>query len=226
MVSFCATMPELQPKLKIFFAGSSREALNSMFRKCKAPLFESAMPLSLPVLRRDFVEGRAEIFRQMTRWQMVVDDLGQVFQRLTHVPTYLNQVVIHTVVSLPADPRQGFRRWQEGMRATGWQEQCPKLKAIDQINLQHLAHERPESLFGSDFSVMISTCLTDGKSYTPQRIQAVVNRLTRAAILAPKGEAGEYEIEDRAVAIYLAAHTPRDWARRFIEVRRASGRAR
>ena len=210
VATFRATMLELQPKLKIFFTGSSREALNSMFRKRKAPLFESAMPMSLPELGRDFVEDRAEIFRQMTRRQMVVDDLDQVFQRVSHVPMYLNQIVMHTVVSLTADPWEGFRRWQEDMGEAGLREQWSKLKAIDQIILQHLAHERPESLFGSDFSALVSTRLADGKPYTPQRIQTVVNRLTRAAILAPKGEAGEYEIEDRAFAIYLAAHTSAD----------------
>ena len=50
---------------------------------------------------------------------------------------------------------------------------------------QHFAHERPETLVGCDVSAMVSTRQANGRAHTPQRIQAVVNPLTKAAILTP-----------------------------------------
>ena len=205
VAAFRATMQELQPELKLFFTGSSRDALNTMFRKRKAPLFESAMSLSLPELGNDFVEDRAAVFEKMTGKPMDLAELSKVFDSVAHVPMYLNQIILHTVVSLTTDPWEGFRRWKHELGETGPREQWLKLKPVDKIIMEHLAHKLPESLFSAEFSAKVSKILGEPKPYTPQRIQTAVNRLVKNMVLAPKGETGEYEIEDRALAIYVAA---------------------
>ena len=208
VAAFRATMQELQPKLKLFFTGSSRDALNTMFRKRKAPLFESAMSLTLPELGKDFVEDRAAVFEEMTGKPMDVAELSKVFDTVAHVPMYLNQIILHTVVSLTTDPWEGFRRWKHELGETGPREQMLKLKPVDKIIIEHLAKGMPESLFSVEFSDKVSRALPEPKPYTPQRIQTAVNRLVKSMVLAPKGETGEYEIEDRALAIYAAAAVP------------------
>ena len=208
VAAFRATMQELQPKLKLFFTGSSRDALNTMFRKRKAPLFESAMPLPLPELGNDFAEDRATVFEEMTGKPMDVVELIKVFDAVARVPMYLNQIILHTVVSLTADPWEGFRRWKHELGEAGQREQWLKLKPVDKIIMEHLAHKLPESLFGAEFSAKVSRILGEPKPYTPQRIQTAVNRLVKNMVLAPKGGAGEYEIEDRALAIYISAAAP------------------
>jgi len=208
VAAFRATMQELQSKLKLFFTGSSRDALNTMFRKRKAPLFESAMSLPLPELSDDFAEDRAAIFQDMTGKPMNVAELSKVFDAVARVPMYLNQIILHTVVSLTTDPWEGFRRWKHELGETGAREQWLKLKPVDRIIMEHLANQLPESLFSVEFSAKVSRELCEPKPYTPQRIQTAVNRLVKSMVLAPKGEAGEYEIEDRAIAIYVAATEP------------------
>lgn len=208
VAAFRATMQELQPQLKLFFTGSSRNALNNMFRKRKAPLFESAMSLPLPELGNDFVGDRAAVFEEMTGKPMDIAELAKVFDAIARVPMYLNQIILHTVVSLTTDPWEGFRRWKHELGETGPREQWLKLKPVDRIIMEHLAHQLPESLFSAEFSAKVSRILAEPKPYTPQRIQTAVNRLVKNMILAPKGEAGEYEIEDRAIAIYVAATAP------------------
>ncbi|WP_440986205.1 hypothetical protein ACQHIH_21935 (plasmid) [Xanthomonas sontii] len=208
VAAFRATMLELQPKLKLFFTGSSRDALNTMFRKRKAPLFDSAMSLPLPELEKDFVEDRAEIFREMTGKAMDVEALSRVFDNVAHVPLYLNQIILHTVVSLTSDPWEGFRRWRMDVGEAGLREQWVKLKPVDRVILTHLANDRPGSLFSAEFSAKVTQAIGEPKPYTPQRIQTVVNRLVKSAVLAPKGGHGEYEIEDRALAIYIGTSVP------------------
>lgn len=204
VAAFRATMLELQPKLKIFFTGSSRDALNEMFRKRKAPLFDAALSLTLPDLGIDFVENRAFVFRQMTGRAIDVAALIEVFQRISHVPLYMNQIILHMVVGLTSDPWVGLERWRQEMGETGLHEQWLNLKPVDRIILRHLASRRPESLFGAEFSALVTDQNCGKSACNPQRIQTAVNRLVKQLVLAPTGEKGEYEIEDRALATYLA----------------------
>lgn len=204
VAAFRATMLELQPRLKIFFTGSSRDALNEMFRKRKAPLFDAALSLTLPNLGIDFVENRAVVFKQMTGRDVDVAALAEVFQRIAHVPLYMNQIILHMVVGLTADPWDGLERWRQEMGETGLREQWLSLKPVDRIILQHLAKRRPESLFGAEFSASVTDQMIEKSACTPQRIHTAVNRLVKQLVLAPTGVKGEYEIEDRALATYLA----------------------
>jgi len=204
VAAFRASMLELQPKLKIFFTGSSRDALNEMFRKREAPLFDAALSLTLPDLGIDFVENRAFLFRQMTGRAIDVAALIEVFRRISHVPLYMNQIILHMVVGLTSDPWAGLERWRKEMGETGLHEQWLSLKPVDRIILRHLASRRPESLFGAEFSALVTGQHTEKTACNPQRIQTAVNRLVKQLVLAPTGEKGEYEIEDRALATYLA----------------------
>lgn len=54
VAAFRATMQELQPRLKLLFISSSRNALNNMFRKRHAPMFESAMSITLVAVKPGF----------------------------------------------------------------------------------------------------------------------------------------------------------------------------
>lgn len=202
---FRASMLELQPKLKLFFTGSSRDALNEMFRKRRAPLFDAALSLPLPQLGNDFVANRAHIFAQMTGRKVDQTELASVFERIARVPLYLNQILLHMVVGITSNPWDGLRRWQHEIGETGLREQWLRLKPIDRIILQHLATQQPESLFSTDFSAMVTDRLDEKNACNPQRVQTAVNRLVKNLVLAPKGEKGEYEIEDRALATYLAS---------------------
>lgn len=52
---------------------------------------------------------------------------------------------------------------------------------------------------------MVTDRLEEKNACNPQRVQTAVNRLVKNLVLTPKGKKGEYEIEDRALATYLAS---------------------
>jgi hypothetical protein len=52
---------------------------------------------------------------------------------------------------------------------------------------------------------MVTDRLEEKNACNPQRVQTAVNRLVKNLVLAPRGEKGEYEIEDRVLATYLAS---------------------
>lgn len=201
VAAFRAAMLELRPSLKLFFTGSSRDALNSMFRRRRAPLLDSAMSLPLPTLGADFARDRAGVFRRMSGRETDPDVLAEVFEQVGRVPKYLNLIVLHMVVAGTTDPWVGFAKWrdQEGEVRLG--EQWKTLNPLDKVIVEHLALGGAD-LFSRSFASKANERVQKGE-VTPTKVQTAVKRLIREDILAPTGEPGEYELEDRAFKIYV-----------------------
>lgn len=201
VAAFRAAMLELRPSLKLFFTGSSRDALNSMFRRRKAPLLDSAISLPLPLLDEDFARDRAEVYRRMSNRDTDPKALAAVFERVGHVPKYLNLIVLHMVVAASQDPWVGFERWREQEGEVRLGAQWKALKPLDKVLVEHLALGGSD-LFSKGFAAKANETLGQS-SVTPPKVQTAVRRLINEDILAPTGEPGEYEIEDRAFKIYV-----------------------
>lgn len=130
--------------------------------------------------------------------------LASVFERIARVPLYLNQIILHMVVGITSDPWDGLRRWQHEIGETGLREQWLRLKPIDRIILQHW---RTTSRRACSVRTSAPWPLIDWRR-TTRATPAGSNRRQSTGeelALAPKGEKGEYEIEDRALATYLAS---------------------
>lgn len=195
-----ATMLELRPSLKLFFTGSSRAALNSMFRSRRAPLFESAMPVPLPILDRAFSEDRAAVYTQMSSRQTDADVLDAVFEQVGRIPKYLNSILIHMVASLSSDPWAGYESWLQSEGRDRLSDLWASLKPIDRHILAHLAMGGA-ALFSAQFIARAEEATQT--ALTPAKVQTAVKRLVRADVLAPTGVEGEYELEDRAFMLYV-----------------------
>jgi len=201
VAAFRAAMLELRPSLKLFFTGSSRDALNSMFRRRKAPLLDSAMSLPLPLLDDAFATDRAEVYSRMTGRETDPAKLAEVFERVGHVPKYLNLIVLHMVVAASNDPWVGFERWREQEGEVRLSAQWNGLKPLDKVIVEHLSLGGGD-LFSKAFAAKANQRLKQS-AVTPPKVQTAVRRLINEDILAPSGETGVYEVEDRAFKIYV-----------------------
>lgn len=203
VAAFRAAMLESRDRLRLFFTGSSRDALNTMFRNRKAPLFESAMTVPLPVLDDGFAEDRAALYREMTGRTTDAGELLKVFNRVGRVPKYLNLILLHMVTGTTTDPWEGFDAWRhvEGRERLG--QMWTDLRPLDRLIVERLVGPAPDDLFSDEFSSRATAALAGPTAVTPAKVQTAVKRLVRNDVLAPAGEHGAYEIEDRAFAIYI-----------------------
>lgn len=196
-------MQRHQGKLLVFYTGSSREALNNMFRRQRAPLFESAHPLPLPDLDRDFVVDRAELLRQRTGIVVDVDELDQAFERVGRSPEFLNALVIHMMIEGHGDVRLAMQRWLEAQGEDGFGPRLAGLGEIDRAVLQLLAMPDHPKAFSKAGVALVSAAMGNGREVTTSRIQASLKRLQRLELVAPTGGYGEYEIDDRGLLLHL-----------------------
>lgn len=201
VAAFRAATLELRPSLKVVYTGSSRNALNAMFRHRKAPLFESAMTVSLPILDRAFSIDRAEVYESITGRGIDATALDAVFDEVGRIPKYLNLILVHMVLGRIVDPWTGFTTWLEAEGRDRLSGMWAALKPLDRLIVAELSGDDGEELFGAAFARRASEHL--GAAITPQKVQAAVRRMVRNAILSPTGVEGGYEIEDRAFALHV-----------------------
>lgn len=203
VAAFRTALQKHQGKLLVFYTGSSREALNTMFRRQKAPLFESAFPLTLPDLERDFVVDRAEFLRERTFLVVDVDALDAVFERLGRSPEYLNAIIINLMIGGHTDVDAAMHAWVESQREAGFGARLHELNAYDRAVLRMLAQpERPKA-FSKEALDLVRSVLPADAAITTSRIQGSMRRLMRHQLVAPTGEYGDYEIDDRGLMIWL-----------------------
>lgn len=141
VATFRATMAELQPSLKLFYTGSSRAALNSMFSRRRAPLFESAMTVPLPILDSAFPKDRAALYQAMTKRRTDAKVLDKVFEQVGRIPKYLNSIIVHMTVGLTSDPWAGYESWLETEGRERLADLWASLKPVDRVIVAHLAFE-------------------------------------------------------------------------------------
>ena len=98
VAAFRTALQKHRGRLLVFYTGSSRAALNGMFRRSKAPLFQSTHSLTLPELDRGFIEDRAAFLAQRSGLEVDVDSLHAAFARLGHSPEFLNGLILDMMI--------------------------------------------------------------------------------------------------------------------------------
>jgi hypothetical protein len=200
VAAFRAAIQRYRGQLILFYTGSSREALNAMFRRHKAPLFASAHPLTLPDLGEEFVADRAAFLQERTGLRVHVPTLEQAFIRMGRTPEFLNSLIINLMLAGSTDIAGAIDAWLRHQ-----QEETSVLLAeltpLDLAVLGLLAKPVPPKLFGREALAYITQAT--GEPITTGRIQTAIKRLSRKDLVAPTGGHGEYEVNDRAMLVYL-----------------------
>jgi hypothetical protein len=203
VAAFRTALQKHQGRLMVFYTGSSREALNQMFRRQRAPLFESAHPLTLPDLGRDFVEDRAVFLEDRTGLTVDVDALARAFERLGHSPEYLNAIIIHLMIGKHTDVDQAMHAWVESQREAGFGARLAELSAYDRAVLHMLAQPDRPKAFSKEAVALVKGYLGNDGPVNTGRIQTSIRKLSRQELVAPTGETGDYEIDDRGLLIWI-----------------------
>jgi hypothetical protein len=197
-------LQKFQGKLLVFYTGSSREQLNAMFRKQKAPLFASAMPVQLPELHDDFVDDRLAFLAQRSAVAVSKTDFLQAFDDLGRTPEFFNELVLHLIIAGDGNVSKALEAWQSAHREAGAGAVLDELRPIELAVMHLLAMRDHPSVYSADGVAFVEQWTSDAGKVTPARIQTVINKLMKLDLVAPTGKvAGDYEIEDRAILIQL-----------------------
>lgn len=203
VAAFRTALQKHRARLLVFYTGSSRAALNAMFRRARAPLFQSAHPLALPELDRGFVEDRAEFLRERTGIVVAVDELGAAFERLGKSPEFLNWLILDMMIRGDGNIQVSMHAWLENRRSEVFDHALDVANDIDLGVLIALAVPDHPACFSAESVKLVQNFCGDELKITSSKIQTSLNRLAKKGLVAPTGNKGEYEIEDRSLLVWL-----------------------
>ncbi|MGN6480583.1 hypothetical protein [Luteibacter sp.] len=197
-------LQKFQGKLLVFYTGSSREQLNAMFRKQRAPLFASTMAVQLPELHDDFVDDRLAFLAQRSVATVSKREFVQAFDDLGRTPGFFNELVLHLIIAGDGDLGKAMNAWRKAHVEAGAGAQLESLRPMEMAVMQLLAMRDHPSVYSADAAEFIKRSIDDAESVTPAKIQTAIKKLMRLDLVAPTGKvAGDYEIDDRAILIQL-----------------------
>lgn len=205
IAAFRTAAQDLEGRLTLFYTGSSRADLNAMFRKSKAPLFQSAQPLQLPDLGRGFVQSRADYLMDVADLEIDVDALERVFLAIDSTPLFLNEIVVDMLAANSTDMPAAIVRWLEDKRENEFEARFNALRKLDVAVALWLATPGERSVYTAEARLFYAQSLASSERLrmdTPD-IQNAVRRLTKAEVIEPTGATGEYEHVDRGFLIFL-----------------------
>lgn len=204
IAAFRTVVQDLEGRVTLFYTGSSRSDLNEMFRKAKAPLFQSAQPMQLPALDRGFVQSRADYLQHVAGLEVDVDELERVFLALDATPLFLNEIVVDMLAANSNDISAAVRRWLEDKRDNEFEERFETMRELDVAVALWLATPGERSVYTAEARAFYADVgeFSDFRMEPPD-IQNAVRRLMKSQVIEPTGAKGEYEHVDRGFLIFL-----------------------
>jgi hypothetical protein len=203
VASLRTIIQKLQGKLLVFYTGSSRDGLNSMFRQHKAPLFASAMPLQLDDLGDDFIEDRVAFVAERSHVPIMRQALSGAFERVGKTPEFLNEIILHLIIAGDGDVERAMEAWRRSHRDAGVGAIIAELKPFELALMQFLAQPSHPSVYSNEAMTQLQAALGELPAVSTTLVQGALRRLARLDLVAPTGKTGEYAIEDRAVLLEL-----------------------
>ena len=211
LVSFLRTLiDEHREKLFVVYTGSSRDGLQRLFSRRKAPLFRSSSQIDLPPLGSEFVRHMTETFELATQRKIDFTSALWSFHELKRVPKDFRAVIEHMVLSGETDITEATREYAEQIDDEAqYLQQWRRLKPIDQAVLAWIASDQ-SGPYTDDAKAYIATWLgCETEDVRPHMIQNAINRL-RGEFIA-KLDHGLWDFEDQNL---------REWVRILIQLDR------
>ena len=203
IAAFRTVLQDLEDRLSVIFTGSSRDGLNRLFQRAKAPLFRSAESVALPNLGDEFVDSRADYLADVANLQVDRDALKLLFPRLRYTPQFLNEVVRGMLVVGDADVDEAHRRWLEGKRSGEYADLIDSLADEDLAIVLWLATSGESSVYTTEARGAMAGFMSTADAPGTPRIQSAIRRLVQAGIVDPVGVKGSYELADQGLQIIL-----------------------
>jgi hypothetical protein len=209
-----AALQAHQGRILPLFTGSSRTALNSMFRSAKAPLFHSTLTMPFPVLGRDFIVDRVKVLRDRApKLKVPTQPLFELFETLGHSPFHVNGMISQALLKNTDKVPEIYEYWLEAMASEeDYQGQISGLKPLQFAILLALATwPRGDSIKPGLFSEAMREQMrkiAPTEDVSISRVQTAVKRLQNLHLVSSEATAGDYDVEDAALKAYLLKTFP------------------
>lgn len=213
-----AALQAYQGRILPLFTGSSRTALNSMFRSAGAPLFQSAFTMPFPALGRDFIVDRTKVLRERApKLKIPVQPLFDLFVKVGKSPFHVNGMIGQALLKNTANVPEIYELWMEAVAGDeDYQQQLKALKPLQLATLLALAPWPRDGVVkpGMFSDVMRSAIrkIVPREDVSIARVQTVVNRLQSLQLISSEASAGDYDIEDVALKAFLLKAFPAETA--------------
>lgn len=203
VASLRTVMQDLEGSLSVVFTGSSREGLNRLFQRAKAPLFRSAEPMALPSMGDGFVDSRADYLAEITNLTVDRDQLKLLYPRLCNTPLFLNQIIRGMLVTGDTDVPRAFQRWLNLKRQGEYADLIHGLSDLEFAVVIQLATSGDASVYTTKARQDMAEIMQISQPPDTSKVQTAIRRLTGAGIVDPTGAKGSYEIADQGFQIVL-----------------------
>lgn len=203
IAAFRTVLQDLEDRLSVIFTGSSREGLNRLFQRAKAPLFRSAESVPLPNMGDEFVDSRADYLGEIADMQVDREALKLLYPRLRHTPQFLNEIIRGMLVSGNADVASAFNNWLEGKQQGEYADLIADLEDVDFAVVLWLAISGATSVYTADARKAMAALMRTKDAPPASRIQTAIRRLTQTGVVDPLGVTGSYELADQGLQIIL-----------------------
>lgn len=203
IAAFRTALQDLNGRLSVIFAGSSRDGLNNLFRKAKAPLFRSAIAVPMDELGDDFVDNRADYLHDIAGLEVDREALKLLFQQLLRTPLFLNEIVVGMLTRGDADVPSAMTQWLDDKRENEYQEVLAGLRPIDLAVVNWLAESGQQSVYGAEAREHMREFMGVEQTPTAAVVQSAIRRLGKVDIVDPMGTYGSYQLADQGMQIVL-----------------------
>ena len=212
--SLRASLQQYQSRLFTVFTGSSRGALNAMFKSAKAPLFNSAIAITFPELGKDFINNRVNLLRERApKLKLDSAKFFDLFEQSDHSPLFANELLLHALIHNTSDLDEIYRHWMIARsESENFDGVIARLKPLQWATLRILASwpragQSKPGMFSQEMRNAIQQ-LVPHESVTAARLQTALKRLQILQLVASEATVGDYGIEDFSLKAYLNSKHP------------------
>lgn len=200
-------LDENKREVKTIFTGSSRDALLSMFRSRKAPLFNASQQMDLPELGDEFVKYMVSAFNSFAK--KPIDHVNGIvsFRRLHRVPASFHDLLTEMMMAgrndiLPAVDEYLAERSKENNYEFKWNE----LKEVEKLLIKQIASGDSAGLFNEEFRSLLANTLGVDEVQV-HTVQNALNRMRVNGVICAIGR-GQYALEDPAFHEWICENLP------------------
>lgn len=197
-------LDENRTRIAVVYTGSSRDDLQRLFKRKKAPLFKSSFQRDFPDLGSHYVDHQLDAFYQAAQRKLNFNEALRAFNRLNRVPGDFRDVLEWMIVHGHEDVLEAVEAFRQVNINEGFMERLwGKLRPIDQAILAWVAKGN-EGLYQKEAREFMAEWIgVDVAGVKRHTIQNALNRL-RGDYLAAK-ERGAWIFEDPDFLAWVSA---------------------
>lgn len=202
-------------KIKAIFTGSSQEGLAQLFKRTKAPFFNSSAAMDFPDLGEDFVAFELEVFHRVTGGT-TLDKIAanELFKAMNYAPGQFTDLLKRMVLEGVHSIREGAARFSDAViedENRQFREMWDRMHAMDRAILIMLSRGWQKGMYSEELRDKIQTICPECDANKKSNIQNAISRLKSAPISAIySAEHGKWQFADPAFEQFVSQQDTQD----------------